>query len=262
MVVLGILFAAPARAQESGRDRGAIAPAGAISPTRRDARRPFRFGAAREVPIVVVGAGTSAAWLFNQKASCLPNCEPVRPNVIDDALSPGRSSTTASDLADVGLALVLVVPHAINAAATWPRDDIWTEDLILTLESALVAEGISQVVKSTASRWAPVLFDPLASDERKGMPDTNKSFWSAHAATAVAAATAFSLAYALRHPSGPGRWLVLVGLETAALAVGALTVVAGDHYATDVIAGSAFGAVTGVTIPLFHTSPALGGFSP
>ena len=82
--------------------------------------------------------------------------------------------------------------------------------------------------------------------------DLGLSFFSGHAATVAAiGATATYLAF-VRSPNSPRPWITL-GAATALTAfVGYERVRAGEHFPTDVIAGSMAGAAIGVLVPHLH----------
>jgi len=215
---------------------------------------PYRFHAGLEIPIfAVAGATLLTALVPTSPAPCLPRCEvPSSMNALDrEAL--GARSDAAGTVADVALAAVLAAPHLANLIATRGKKSAWLEDIVVSAEATLIATGTSQVLKSGVGRYSPRVYDERLTFEQRSHPESTRSFWSSHTATATAAATSFAVSYWLRHPGSPWRWVVLGGLEATALGVGLMTILAGWHFPTDVAAGALFGAASGVAVPMLHT---------
>jgi membrane-associated phospholipid phosphatase len=214
---------------------------------------PYRFQLMLDLPIIGLGAaGATAAFVPRTVPTCLPDCR--APDSLNglDSRALGYYSPAAHTAADILVYTLLLAPHAVNLVATRGRDGAWLEDLVISAESVLLTQGLTQVVKVAVSRPAPIVFDsdvPL--DERKGN-DALASFWSGHTATAFSAATSFAVSYWLRHPHDPWRWVVLATLESAALVTGMLKIRAGYHYPTDIFAGAAAGISIGVLVPMLH----------
>ncbi len=93
-------------------------------------------------------------------------------------------------------------------------------------EATLLATGTSQVLKTSTRRYSPRVYDDTLSIDERSHPESTRSFWSSHTATATAAATSFVVSYWLRHPGSAWRWPVLGGLGATALGVRALTILA------------------------------------
>ena len=228
----------------------------ALSPTSATdgSPHPYRFHVGLEIPLIAFGAATLlTAFVPSTPAPCLPNCEvPSTMNALDrQAL--GARSPAAGTIADIALAALMVTPHVANLVGTRGRQGAWLEDLLVSAEAILIATGTSQVMKTGMGRYSPRVYDSTLTAEQRSHPESTRSFWSSHTATATAAATSFAVSYWLRHPRSPWRWVVLGGLEATALGVGLMTILAGWHFPTDVAAGALFGAASGVAVPMLHT---------
>lgn len=196
-------------------------------------------------------AGASAFFVEPTLPSCLPDCEPPSSLNSLDRRVLGMRSAAAHRAADITVAVLLVLPHVANAVVG-PRG-AWFEDAVISTESVLLAQALTQITKAAVGRSAPLVYDenvPL--DVRTGR-DAVRSFWSGHTATAFSAATSFAVSYWLRNPHDPWRWVVLATLESAALCVGLLKIRAGYHWPTDIVAGALAGASVGVLVPMLHT---------
>lgn len=222
--------------------------------TTHGSRDVYRFRAGLEIPLIGLGTATLlTAFVPTSPPSCLPNCQvPTTMNALDrEAL--GNRSDAAGTVSNVGLFAVMFAPHVINLIATRGHEAYWLEDLFVSVEATLLATGTSQVMKTGMGRFSPRVYDTSLSIERRSHGESTRSFWSSHTATATAAATSFAVSYWLRHPNSAWRWAVLGGLEATAIGVGLMTILAGWHFPTDVIAGAAAGVSFGVAVPMLHT---------
>ncbi|MBX3186990.1 MAG: phosphatase PAP2 family protein [Labilithrix sp.] len=216
---------------------------------------PYRFRVMLDLPILGLGgAATLAALVPPAIPPCFPDCSPPDSLPGVDARVLGNHSPAALGVANATIAALLVAPHAINLLATGGKDGAWLEDALLSFESVVLAQGATQLMKAATDRPAPLFYDASVPIEERTSHDALRSFWSGHTATAFAAATSFAVSYWLRHPRDPWRWVVLAGLESAALCTGLLKIRAGYHYPTDIAAGAAAGISIGVLVPMLHTT--------
>jgi membrane-associated phospholipid phosphatase len=230
------------------------AVARADDPPSRPNPSPFRFSFRLDAPIIGLGlAGTSAIFIEPRAPDCLPSCEPPSTLTGLDSGALGYYSTTAHTAADLTVAALFLVPHATNLIATGGKESAWLEDLVLSSEALVATQGITQVVKASVGRSAPLVYDESVPLEERSSGDAVKSFWSGHTASAFSLATSFAVTYWMRHPRDPWRWVVLASVESAALCVGLMKIRAGYHWPTDIFAGAVAGTSMGILIPALHT---------
>ena len=116
----------------------------------------------------------------------------------------------------------------------------------------MITEGLTNIVKNAVGRPRPFVRGLTAADARYGMPDSYKSFYSGHSATAFAMAMSFARMYTRSHPGGKPGLVYGMGIGLAAV-TGTLRVDAGKHYPTDVITGALAGSAIGLfVIPALH----------
>lgn len=122
----------------------------------------------------------------------------------------------------------------------------------LDVESFLICNGITSVVKWSVQRPRPYVFNPGLSLEQKRRKDAMLSFWSGH--TSNTAALTFTCASVLERSdlSRGEKSAVWIGAAALPALVGFLRVRSGRHFPTDVLAGFAAGAVVGWAVPYFH----------
>ncbi len=219
---------------------------------------------------VADGALTAAGFGFSLLLGAVlgtGEIKPPLPSVPTSSLLPfDRIAVTqtidpnASTYSDVGLY------SAIGFAVLDPilsgfRDgtDALLVDGFMYAESGSLALTLTDITKIAVRRPRPIDYKNCAPVD--GMPTTNPacgttdlglSFFSGHAAAVSAiGATATYLAF-VRSPKTPRPWITL-GVATALTAfVSYERVRAGQHFPTDVIAGSMAGAAVGVLVPHLH----------
>jgi hypothetical protein len=127
----------------------------------------------------------------------------------------------------------------------------WSRDLPVWGEAAAVSIAVDQAVKHLVHRRRPYarFCEPQRSSDLC-TEDARLSFYSGHTSAAFVAAVAAGTLADFHHLPHR-RWVWASGL-TLATATGALRVTADKHYATDVLAGAAAGAVAGWLIPRLH----------
>jgi membrane-associated phospholipid phosphatase len=178
-----------------------------------------------------------------------PTCAPC-----DPATLPGvdrwavRTVSTAADVgSDVALAAV-VGWTALSGLSGLPTTQ-WQGNLVTFANTAAWTEATTEWLKVLVHRNRPVLYtsDAVAAaavrDNRLSMP-------SAHTCLAFAAATSYLVLSGREHLAHRKKNALL--LYAGAVGVGALRVVAGQHFPTDVIAGAALGSAIGWLVPTIH----------
>jgi undecaprenyl-diphosphatase len=168
----------------------------------------------------------------------------------------------ASTYSNIGLYTAIGFA-ALDPVLSGFRDgtDALVVDAFMYAESGSLALTLTDITKIAVRRPRPIDYkncEPLASGgEPSGCTSTDLglSFWSGHAAgVAAIGATATYLAF-IRDPGSPRPWITL-GAATALTAfVSYERVRAGEHFPTDVIAGSMAGAAIGVLVPHLHRHP-------
>ena len=160
----------------------------------------------------------------------------------DTGLAKSLSNLTgyvASPLVGAGLLLI---------ASSGRDDDRWTrvvDDLIPMLETVAYSQLVVQAVKFSVGRQRP--FVHFATGPREADADDNLSFFSGHSTLTFSIAVSTSVVAMQRgYKLAPLVWGS--GLTLAATTA-YLRIAADKHYATDVLAGTAFGIASGLAIP-------------
>ncbi|HYP74847.1 MAG TPA: phosphatase PAP2 family protein [Polyangiaceae bacterium] len=170
--------------------------------------------------------------------------------------TPDSKAGARSSLA-LGVTLAYAVIDPILSGVREQSVQTGIADAFMYAEALSFTVAMTNVVKMAVRRPRPVAYieanankdDPSYANEST---DSALSFFSGHAAiTATVSATATYLAFA-RSPHNARPWITLlagVGLTTF---VSVERVRAGQHFPTDVIAGSIAGAGIGLVVPHLH----------
>lgn len=123
---------------------------------------------------------------------------------------------------------------------------------VLCVESVAVTTALTSLVKNTARRTRPFVYQAEAPLSMKTQKDARESFFSGHTSTVAAFAFSTAKIWSDHHPSSRGRTWVWVGAAALPLTTGFLRMKAGRHFPTDVLAGFAVGALCGWAVPQLH----------
>jgi membrane-associated phospholipid phosphatase len=226
------------------------------SPARPDPPEPLRL----ELPRTALVAGTSLAAVLAtvllEERVAPSRCRVCGTSAFDTwartelRWQAGRPAFTASDVLALGTTFLSA---GALAAASWRAGGRRTalEDLALTAEAGVGRRPRHPGGEAGGRPRAPLRLADASAIERR---DAFLSFWSGHTAAAFAGATAAGTVARLRgYRAWP--WILGVGLAGAA-ATGWLRIAADQHWATDVLAGAAAGALAGAGLPaLLHGRP-------
>jgi hypothetical protein len=152
-------------------------------------------------------------------------------------------SNIAVTLVPAGAAAAL----ALSSGLDGPRRRI-LEDFLLVAQAAAVTQLGDRIPKYGVVRLRPYAW--AGTDAVTGDSDDRLSFWSGHAGLAFSVASAAGTVAWLR---GYPQWRWILGLGLAgATATAWFRVAADHHWATDALAGAAWGTTVGVAVPLLH----------
>ncbi|HET8934380.1 MAG TPA: phosphatase PAP2 family protein [Polyangiales bacterium] len=184
-------------------------------------------------------------------------CDPRDLNRLDRSTA-GHYRPVLSALGDVSvsaLGALALVAESIDVftdhRAGRPVADFFT-DFAVIAEAWLVNGAINQLVKLTATRPRPLLYERALTDPARSNPDNYLSFYSSHASTAFAIGIAYAQTYAYRHPDSAARYWMYAAAIAAGSGIGLTRIFAGKHFPSDVLVGAAAGAAIGWLIPWLH----------
>ena len=223
-----------------------------------------RYSWKLDTPLLLSGGGLGlAASSLNTDVQTVPaeGLDPSRIRFTFDRHSIGESSTRGNQLSNQTRTAALAFPIVLRLASGHGKSR-WSDPVVVGLnyvEAMSIAEGITAITKRATARPRPYTY--LADSTRPTEPpyDANaegafQSFPSGHATAAWCAVSVGICDHLLSRPEANWKEHALVGLIGGALGAttAGLRVEAGQHFPSDVVAGSAIGIVSGSAVTLLH----------
>ncbi len=131
-------------------------------------------------------------------------------------------------------------------------------DAVILAEVLVLNSALNNLVRGVELWARPLYFSHEAPEKERLSDQARSSFYSGHASSSFALATAVVIFNSSRERPLVPTLPLAVGVYGTATAISALRVAAGKHYPTDVVAGAAVGSLVGWAIPKLHEVPAEG----
>lgn len=200
----------------------------------------------------VVKPGLTGAHACRVRLKDPDICDPTQLNALDRSVIDNHSAgwALASNVLQYATFSMALSATAIDASNDdGNRLDSWGRDAIVLTETVLLSQLATNILKYSMRRARPSQYvietDVTLSEEQLSFP-------SGHTSSVAAAATAYTYAFAERHPNDGMRYVV-GGIGAAlTIATGYARAQAGRHFYTDVIAGAALGVAIGYLVPWLH----------
>jgi membrane-associated phospholipid phosphatase len=138
------------------------------------------------------------------------------------------------------------------AALPTLRQKKWFTVPLMYVETIGLMWGLQDVVKQTALRTRPFVYNVAAPMSDKLEKDARLSFFSGHAAISFSSAVFASTVFGHYFPVSRWRPVVWVGSLALAGTTAYLRYEAGKHYPTDILVGAAVGSAVGWLVPKLH----------
>jgi len=211
----------------------------------------FSLDLKTEIAIYAVAIGTVVSSFFIETLpSHIPESFKKNTlNFLDRSMLVTRLNSTVryiSSAAMVGINFLPVLP-ILPAFDNFSMDTVVTYGVMYS-QALLLAYGTRTLLKNNITRFRPWYYG----DSVPGPDSRHDSFPSGHTCSAFLAATFLSTTFSLEHPDSRWRWPIVFGSHALAAGIGALRIVSGMHFFTDVVAGAAIGSLYGWLIPTLH----------
>lgn len=213
---------------------------------------PYRLSLKRE--LLIGGAGvvtTTIGTVLFYNVPDLTKGEVVLDGINKfDRIAARYSSDKAANLSDKFLYAGAIMPLALLIDPKI-RSNAFKVGVMFT-EATLLTTGLTTLIKSTAQRARPYVYDENLPLETILTNNDRAAFLSGHTSAAATASFFFAKVYADYNPNSKAKPFVWAGAAALPAVTGFLRVRAGRHYPTDVIAGYLLGASIGIFVPELH----------
>jgi membrane-associated phospholipid phosphatase len=159
---------------------------------------------------------------------------------------------TAWKISDVGMAGSFLLPGLLMLDREIRQD--WAPVILLFLQTEAITGNLySWGATIPIDRIRPLVYHPDVSYEDKTFVRNKNSFYSGHTSTSAAASFFTAKVYCDYHPELGNKKFILYGLALIPPAfTGYYRYKGMKHFPTDVLAGMAIGAATGILVPHLH----------
>ena len=219
----------------------------------RDSVYELRTG--REIGLLATGLGVNGlALLLDKQTGPLTALQisQLNPNTINafDRGATRNWSPSAGRISDITL-LGTVAIVGLTGLPTL-RQKKWFTVPLLYAETMLLTVGVQDIVKETALRTRPFVYNSAAPMADKLDKDARRSFFSGHAASSFASAVFASTVFGHYFPVSKWKPAVWAGSLALATTTAVLRYRAGKHYPSDILVGAGVGSVMGWLVPKLH----------
>jgi len=171
-------------------------------------------------------------------------------NALDRSLMVTRLNPSIKSISDVTVVSMGFLP-VLSVVGNLNRNTLITYGVMYS-QAMLLAHGTNRLLKNNITRFRPYLHDGRA----LSVNDRHDSFPSGHTCAAFLFATFFATTFSMENPDSRWKWPVIAGSHVFAASVGAMRMLSGMHFLTDVLAGAAIGSFYGWLIPYLHRNTA------
>lgn len=161
-----------------------------------------------------------------------------------------QSSEQARVASDIALRTALILPLGLLADAN-SRNNYGVVSL-MWLETLLINNGITRIVKLTARRSRPYTYNPMTGEALKIDPEARLSFFSGHASNTAAMSFFTAQTLIQNRPDMRNKGVIWASAATLPALTALFRVKAGKHFPSDVIVGYGLGALIGILVPNLH----------
>jgi membrane-associated phospholipid phosphatase len=219
------------------------------------AQSPYQLDWKKEIAITSLGLGGlgSAVYLNNRTQVFQPrqilDLRSSRLNSLDK-IATSTYSLKADKTSDCFLLGSNFLPLTLLADKRIRKD--FATILTMGAETMLISNGLTGLSKTGIQRTRPYVYNGSVALDAKLTKNARYSFISGHTSQVAAMSFFTAKVYVDYYPDSDWKPVVWAAAAAVPAVTGYLRVKAGKHYPTDVMAGYAVGALTGILVPQLH----------
>ncbi|AXT57182.1 PAP2 family protein [Aquimarina sp. AD1] len=167
-----------------------------------------------------------------------------------DRWAAGNYSERASQISDIPFYTSFATPFLLLLNKNTRRDS--GKLSVMLVESMATAGALFTITAGLVNRPRPLVYAEDAPLKDRLSKDSQRSFFSGHAAASAAATFFAAKVFSDYFPNSKAKPFVWAGAAVLPAVVSYFRVQSGNHFLTDVILGYAIGATTGILVPELH----------
>jgi len=218
--------------------------------------QPFELNITNDILLGIAGAGLSGSALVCDDFLHIKRHQYVKGSLLKsdvpyfDQIFMCRYSKPIHWISNGTVAFSLIAPLAF--AAITPSDE-WLTIGTMYAETFLIANGIKEWIKIGIDRARPYMYYDNYPRKKVEQGDWDCSFPSGHTTWAFASAAFASYVFFRYFPDSKWNKTVIFASFGIAFLTGALRMMSGNHFFSDVFAGALLGTGIGLLVPYMHT---------
>ena len=122
----------------------------------------------------------------------------------------------------------------------------------LYVEAITITGALYSSAAAYVNRLRPFVYSPATPLDKRTISDSKKSFFAGHVALVATSTFFIARVFADYHPESRFKWLYYSIAGAATVATGYMRQVAGEHFLSDILLGTAVGTLSGLLTPSLH----------
>lgn len=228
----------------------------AVYETDSQASPQYKIKASVDIPLVVVGAGFSAYNFsrISKKTSSDPTyVQGLSKKNVNwfDRWGVHAYNKKADDASYIPFFVSMPAPLLLFGLDKKMRKDFF-KLTFLYAESMIITGVLYTSAAGYTNRLRPMVYSAETPMEKRILSEQKKSFFAGH--VALVATSTFFMARVIDdyHPNSRFKWLYYGLASAATLGTAYMRAVAGEHFPSDIILGTAVGTLSGLLTPSLH----------
>ena len=215
----------------------------------------YELNIKKETGIIGLGGGfLTGAYLFdkNQSPLTIENINELDDKKVFflDRWALGQYSPRSATISDWFRNTSYFLPLTLITSNQFKTE--WKVISVMYLETYLINESFTALVKSSFQRIRPYTYNPNVPTTLKIDKTTKRSFFSGHVSHVSSLSFLTATIFNDLNPNSKFKWIVYSAASALPLTTGYLRFKAGRHFPTDILFGFLSGVTIGILIPKLH----------